>query len=267
MSANNISFSGNIPENYDRYLGPFLFEPYAQDIVERINNPDAKNILEIACGTGRVTKYLRKAFPYTVKLIATDINTDMLKVAKKNIQDNSVEFKVVDAVDLPFADNTFDLIICQFGYMFVPDKSKAFSEAFRVLKKGGCLLFNTWDKIDNNPLVHTVNKIVIDFFESSPPQFYQIPFSMYKKDEILKLMKDAKFTNINIAKVKKESSSHSALEVVKGLITGNPVYNEIVQKDPSAPKILTENAEKKVVKMFGIYAKSNLSAWVIKGFK
>lgn len=267
MPETNISFSGNIPENYDKYLGPFLFEPYAQDFVKKISNPEAKNILEIACGTGRVTKHLRKLFPYTVKIIATDINPEMLKVAKKNIEDNSVQFKIADAQELPFADNTFDLIVCQFGYMFVPDKPKAFAEAYRVLKKGGCLLFNTWDSIENNAVINTVNKIIANFLSDAPPKFFQVPFSMNNKDELLQLVQGAKFTKINISKVKKEAISHSALEVVKGLITGNPVYNEIIQKDPSAPKMLIEKAEKEVVKTYGIYAKSNLNAWVIKAFK
>ena len=88
-----------------------------------------------------------------------------------------------------------------------------------------------------------------------------------KKEEIIQLMQDAQFTNINITKVKKESKSHSALEVVKGLVVGNPIYNEIIQKDPSAPEKLIQKAEKEVVKMYGIYAKSSLSAWVIKAFK
>jgi ubiquinone/menaquinone biosynthesis C-methylase UbiE len=267
MPANNSSFIGNIPENYDRYLGPFLFEPFARDIVERIHNTEARNILEIACGTGRVTRHIRKAFPYSVKLTATDLNADMLKIAKKNIEDNSVEFKVVDAQDLPFADDTFDVIVCQFGYMFVPDKSKAFSDAYRVLKKGGYLIFNTWDRIENNPLTHSVNKIIIDFFGDSPPQFYQVPYSMYNKDELFQFMQAAQFTNISINRVKKEAISHSALEVVKGFITGTAIYNEIIQKNAAAPELLIAKAEKEIVKTYGIYAKSNLSAWIIKAFK
>src|SRR5438132_14212802 len=100
--ATNISFSGNIPENYDRYLGPFLFEPYAKDIAEKVKNLPVSNILEIACGTGRVTRHLRDVFPSMVKIVATDINPDMLKIAKQNVENNNVEFKVADAQDLPF---------------------------------------------------------------------------------------------------------------------------------------------------------------------
>lgn len=266
MPDTNFSFGGNIPENYDRYLGPYLFEPYAQDIAERIKSPDAKNILEIACGTGRVTKHLRKLYPYTVKITATDINPDMLTVAKKNIVDNSIEYKVADAQELPFADDTFDVIVCQFGYMFVPDKTKAFSEAYRVLKKGGCFLFSTWDAIENNPIINTVNKIITGYLDA-PPQFFKTPFSMFKKDELLQLMENAHFTKSTATKIKKEATSHSALEVVKGMVTGNPIYNEIIQKDPSAPAKLIEKAEQEVLKTYGIYAKSNLNAWVVKGFK
>jgi len=263
----NTSFGGSIPESYDRYLGPFLFEPYAKDLVERIKNLNVTNVLEIASGTGRVTRHIRTSFPTTVKITATDINPDMLKIAKQNVENNNVEFRIADAQDLPFESETFDLVVCQFGYMFVPDKPKAFSEAYRVLKKGGILFFNTWDKLANNDVINTVNGIVTEFFENSPPQFYAIPFSMHKKQELSQLPKSAGFSDVTVTKVKKEGSSHSALEVVKGFIEGNPIINEITEKDPTAPPILISKAEKAVMKSYGIYAKSKLSAWIVKAVK
>ena len=139
--ANSISFSGTIPEVYDQYLGPLLFEPFAKDLTERIKNRKISSVLELACGTGRVTKYLSKLLP-DAKIYATDINPDMLVVAKKKVTAENIEWKQTDMQEIPFEDSKFDLVVCQFGIMFVPDKPKAYKEIFRVLKTGAVLLFN-----------------------------------------------------------------------------------------------------------------------------
>lgn len=127
-------FAGTVPHNYDRYLGPHLFEPYALDIIKRIEGLNPKKVLEIACGTGRVTRHLSAALPPESQLWATDLNNDMLQLAKTKIAGNKITWQQVDAQALPFDDAAFDLVVCQFGVMFFPDKAKAFSEVYRVLQ-------------------------------------------------------------------------------------------------------------------------------------
>src|SRR6185295_8943504 len=119
------AFSGTIPENYDRYLGPLLFEPYAMDIVSRIRKEKVSNVLELACGTGRVTRHLFRYFAGKAKITATDLNPDMIAIARQQVLDRSIDWIPADMQQLPFPDNSFDLAVCQYGIMFVPDKPLA----------------------------------------------------------------------------------------------------------------------------------------------
>src|SRR5688572_786938 len=200
------AFAGTIPRNYERYLGPFLFEPYALDIVERLQDKKYAEILELACGTGRVTAHLAESVKHDT-LTATDLNPDMITVARERIPDKKIKWMTADALQLPFQDESFDLVVCQFGIMFFPDKEKGLKEAFRVLKKSGKLVFNTWDKIENNPPVHIGSSIIEGYFGDNPPVFYQIPFSMHDKSELKSLITAAGFRNIKISLVEKEASS------------------------------------------------------------
>ncbi len=166
MKKEFATFSGTVPALYDEYMGPLFFEPYASDIAMRLKENNHQKVLEIACGTGRVTRHIRQTIPTSAELVATDLNPGMLEVAKGVLTEMNVEFCIADAQALPFDDESFDCVVCQFGFMFVPDKPKGLREIFRVLKKEGVLLLNTWDKIENNPLSDTIKNIVASFFAS-----------------------------------------------------------------------------------------------------
>jgi ubiquinone/menaquinone biosynthesis C-methylase UbiE len=267
-TENTSSFTGSIPENYDRGLGPLLFDPFAIDLAERIEGDHILDALEIACGTGRVTHHIRKAIPLNARLIATDLNPDMIAVAKSKYSEENIEWQTCDAQDLPFDDDSFDLVVCQFGIMFVPEKQKAFSEVRRVLRKGGMFLFNTWDKIEFNGPVDLADKIVTSYFEKDPPQFYKTPFSMHDSGEIEGLLKKAGFKNVRVDLVKKEAHSDSVADVTDGLIDGNPVYLEIQKKDPKLLDTIKVHLQKELVKKFGDSPlRCSLQAWVCSSVK
>ena len=250
MNNSNPSFSGSIPRIYDEHLGPLLFEPYALDLVERIKKKPA-SVLEIACGTGIVTSNLRRTLPSSAKLTATDISQDMISIARSKMADKRIEWKLVDAQKLPFDDESFDLVISQFGYMFVPDKPKAFREVFRVMIPGGIFMFNTWDKIEHNRAHGVANKVINSYFENDPALFYQVPFSMHNPDEIKALLKHAGFHDIKIELVKKEGKSSSASHAAVGFVEGNPVYIEIMNKIPSLEKQIIERVTQALAENFG----------------
>jgi len=148
----NVLFQGAVPENYDRHLGPVIFEPWAEDLVSRLANKKYERVLEIACGTGIVTRRLRDVLPATIEIVATDLNSDMFEFAKPKFRDaENVIWQKADASALPFPDCSFDAAICQFGVMFVPDKGAAMRESYRVLRSGGVFLFNVWDSFEVNP--------------------------------------------------------------------------------------------------------------------
>src|SRR6188768_2609617 len=136
-SIPSADFSGDIATHYDHFLGPLFFEPYAIEVAKRIDPVGVSIVLEIAAGTGRVTRHIRERIHPSAKLIASDISKDMLAVAKKKLSHIDIDWQNIDAQQLPFSDNSIDLVVCCFGYMFVPDKPKAFAEVYRVLKPGG----------------------------------------------------------------------------------------------------------------------------------
>lgn len=248
--AQSTSFSGTIPEVYDRYLGPLLFEPFAIDLSERIKNKKFDSMLELASGTGRVTRHLSNLFP-DAKIYSTDINPDMLEVAKKKVEAHNVEWKQADMQEIPFDDSKFDLVICQFGIMFVPDKSKAFKDILRVLKPGGVFLFNTWNSFDKNILAQTTDELINSFFKEDPIIFYRIPFSYFQEDEIRKQMNDAGFKNITFTFLQKEGISPNVREAAKGLVEGNPALISINERNPELKNVIEKQLAKKLLENFG----------------
>jgi len=265
MNNERNLFTGAIPGNYDQYLGPLLFEPNAVELVKRINVFAVKDALETACGTGRVTKHLTKIFAGKVNLIATDYSEEMIQIAKATLSDSHIKFMQADMQSPPFSDNSFDLVICQFGVMFLPEKPKAFKEVFRVLKNGGMFLFNTWDSLENNEATAIVNEAVAAYFNNTAPSFFHLPHSMYDVEELQSLMKDAGFKNISVERILIDSTSPSAEHVAKGFVFGTPMYGELVKLDPASPEIIANNATKMLIEKYGNgIIKTRISAFICK---
>ncbi len=245
MPDKNAAFVGEIPENYDRYLGPVLFEPYAADLVARLDVPEGGAVLELACGTGIVTQHLLERRAPGARIVATDLNEAMLAFARNKLaNDEIVEWRQADAAELPFPDQSFDAVVCQFGVMFFPDKEKAAREAYRVLKPEGAFLFNVWDAIEHNDLPHIAHAIITKFFDDNPPDFYQIPFCFHDAETIRSLLTAAGFRQIQLSRAPLIAIAPSVGEVAKGLVHGNPVITVIRERDQaSIPKIEAAVAE------------------------
>jgi ubiquinone/menaquinone biosynthesis C-methylase UbiE len=234
MPANNVAFVGSIPENYDRYLGPMLFDPYAADLVARLNVPENASVLELACGTGIVTRRLRDRLGPGARLVASDLNEAMMGYASGKFgAEEAVEWQQADATDLPFGDQSFDAVVCQFGLMFFPDKERALRETYRVLKPGGVFLFSVWDKIETNYLPHIAHTIIAKFFDDKPPDFYEVPFSFHDPETIKSLIATTGFKQLQLSVLPLEAISASARDAAKGLIHGNPVITAIKERDES----------------------------------
>lgn len=262
----NVSFSGSIPLNYDQYLGPFLFEPYAIEVASRLKDQNFKNILEIAAGTGRLTKYMSEWVNYE-NFTATDINPDMLEIAKDRIKGKNINWMQADAMELPFGDSSFDLVIIQFGIMFFPDKEQGLREAWRVLRKGGKIIYTTWDKAENNEAIYTGRTIIADYFADNPPVFYNIPFSMYDEKELKILTEEAGFRNVKINLVRKEGQSN-ATDLAIGMVEGNPVIFSILEKNASLVEPIKRHVAEELGKKHGKDPlTSRLQAWIIEGDK
>jgi ubiquinone/menaquinone biosynthesis C-methylase UbiE len=247
----NVVFAGDIPKNYDRYLGPVLFEPYAEDLVSRLKARNVDRVLEIACGTGIVTRRLLDALPAKAEIIATDLNPDMFEFAKAKFRNGeNVQWQQADASALPFPDNSFDAVVCQFGYMFVPDKAKAMCEAHRILKTGGAFLFNVWDSFDANPFGQIAHTSISSFFDRDPPRFYEIPFSLRDSRAVRELVESACFKKIESFVVKKPCRANSAKDFAIGLVHGNPAGTEAAERGVDPGKLI-DAVTKKLAERFG----------------
>jgi ubiquinone/menaquinone biosynthesis C-methylase UbiE len=260
------AFTGTIPANYENYLGPFLFEPYALDVVSRLQDKKYDDILEIACGTGRVTKHLVRSVEHDT-ITASDLNPDMINVAREMVKDKSIKWKQADAMALPFSDRSFDLVILQFGIMFFPDKQKGLNEMYRVLRRGGKIIFNTWDKPEAVPAIYKARKIIENYLGDSLPVFYDIPYSMHNENELRSLTESTGFKEVKITLVKKEGISSSATELATGIVEGNPIYLTITEKDPQLINIIKDQIAKELADNFGENVRSPLQAWVVEGVK
>ena len=252
MSNTDIAFSGSIPVLYETYMGPLIFRPYAEDIASRLSGLASGRILETAAGTGIVTRALDKTLPAGVKIIATDLNQPMLDHAASLLVSDRVTWQKADAQSLPFADGSFDAVVCQFGVMFLPDRIKAYQEARRVLKPGGTFLFNVWDKLENNELAETVTATVAQLFPDNPSYFLaRTPHGYHDTVRILSELRSAGFTDIAFETVTRRSKAPSAREPAIGYCQGTPMRNEINSRDPNRLGEVTEAAATNIAARFG----------------
>ncbi|ROZ78270.1 class I SAM-dependent methyltransferase [Ramlibacter sp. WS9] len=171
MSTIDSVFAGSIPKLYDACMVPMLFEPYAVDLANRLRAMKLSRVLELAAGTGVVTRVLASTFGKDVAIVATDLNQAMLDQAASVGTARPVEWRQADAMQLPFEDESFDAVVCQFGAMFFPDKAKAFAETRRVLRSGGVFVFNVWDRIGENEFASVVQTTLESIFPTDPPRF------------------------------------------------------------------------------------------------
>lgn len=229
MQPVDIRFSGSVPANYQKYMVPLLFQPYAELMAERAAALAPRRVLETAAGTGVVTKALARALP-EAEIVATDLNQAMLDVASAQVGATNVTFREADALNLPFEDGEFDLVVCQFGIMFFPDKVAGNAEARRVLRDGGHYLLAIWDEIENNPLTNVAHRTMQQLFPENPPMFMRRgPFGYADRGQIERDLNAAGFADVRIDTVELMSRSPSARDAATGLTYGSPMGIELAE--------------------------------------
>ena len=239
------AFTGNIPQNYDHYLGPIFFHRCAEDLAVRIAAGQAQQVLEIAAGTGIASRYLRNQLPGKAHITVSDLNDDMLRYAKQKFSsEENISFKVADAMALPFEDGQFDVIACQFGIMFCANKLQTFHEAHRVLRRGGRLLFSIWDALEHNPLPQVTNEVLAEIFDGDAPAFLQLPFSYHDQTQIRKDMEKSGFSDVQFNTINSECAFSQPKNAALGMVTGSPLRLEIEQRgdisiDDVVDKVMT----------------------------
>ena len=252
-SSSDHAFAGSIPLVYDTHLVPLIFEPYAADLVRRLSAMPVTQVLEIAAGTGVVTRAMAAALPAGVSIVATDLNQAMLDRASAVGAARAVVWRQADALQLPFPDGSFDVVVCQFGAMFFPDRVQAFSEARRVLRRDGVLLFNVWDRIEENEFAEVVTTALAGLFPSDPPLFMaRTPHGYFDRDAIARDLAAAGFEHAPaIERVAARSRSASARMAAIAYCAGTPLRNEIEARSPGGLQAATAACAEALAERFG----------------
>ena len=236
MSTSHVdkTFTGSIAEVYESHFVPLIFAPYASDLAPRVAAATPRRVLEVAAGTGVVTRALRELLPASVEIVATDLNQAMLDVAAKVGTTGAVEWRQADATALPFADASFDAVVCQFGVMFLPDKAKAFAELRRVLRPGGTLHFNVWDRLADNEFTDVVTDALATMFPHDPPRFMaRTPHGYHDVGAIARDVRAGGFGEAaRIETVAKRSRAPTARHAALALCAGSPLRSEIETRGP-----------------------------------
>lgn len=253
MTTTDKLFAGSIPEMYERFLVPLIFEPYALDLAGRIAGAEPQHVLETAAGTGVVTRAVASRLPGSVRIVATDLNQPMLDhAATLQPQDRPVSWRQADALALPFPDQSFDTVACQFGAMFFPDKVKGYREARRVLKPGGRFCFNVWDRIVTNEFADVVTESLAAMFPQDPPRFLaRTPHGYHDTDLIRRQLAEAGFSNVAVDAVEHRSKAPSPHHPAMAYCQGTPLRNEIEARDAARLEEATVAATDAIARRFG----------------
>ena len=251
MHGSDAVFADSVPELYDRYLVPLIFEQYAREVANRVVPLAPQAVLEVAAGTGAVTRAVAPLLRES-RIIATDLNKEMLDRAASTTQLPNIEWQVADALELPFDDASFDAVICQFAAMFFPDKIKGFAEARRVLKKGGLFIFSVWDRIEENEFADIVTRSMAEMFPHDPPRFLaRTPHGYFDRDRIMSDVRDGGFASPLIDTIPERSRADSPRIPAIAYCEGTPLRNELVARDAARLDEATTVATDALRRAFG----------------
>jgi len=275
MVATDKLFAGSIPDIYDRFLVPLIFEAYARDLAGRLAKTEPRDVLEIAAGTGVLTRAIAARRPSEARIVATDLNQPMLDHAAARQphddrpHDGRIQWRQADALALPFEDHSFDVVACQFGVMFFPDKVQGYKEARRVLKPGGHFFFNVWDRISENEFADVVTQALAALFPHDPPRFMaRTPHGYHDVERIREELNEAGFASISVEAVAERSKAASPRDAAIAYCQGTPLRNEIEARDASRLEDATKRAADALAERFGSGAiEGRIRAFVITAIR
>jgi ubiquinone/menaquinone biosynthesis C-methylase UbiE len=253
MLESDKAFAGSIPENYDRYMVPLIFEPYAADLARRAASLSPSAVLETAAGSGVVTRALAPQLPRDASYIVTDLNQPMLDYARsRQAPDTRITWRQADALALPFENTAFDLVCCQFGAMFFPDRISGYREARRVLKPGGHFLFSVWDRIEENVFADDVTNALAKMFPHDPPRFLaRTPHGYHDTVLIRRELEEAGFSSVTIDTRAEESRASSPRVPAVAYCQGTVLRTEIEAREPGKLEAATDYAEAAIAQRHG----------------
>jgi SAM-dependent methyltransferase len=187
------------------------------------------------------------------RIVATDLNQPMLDhAAARERGEGRVTWRQADALALPFEDQSFDAVACQFGVMFFPDKVQGFGQARRVLKPGGHFIFNVWDQISDNEFADVVTETLATVFPQDPPRFMaRTPHGYHDVAKIREELTMAGFASISIETRSDISKAASPRDPAIAYCQGTPLRNEIEARGPPGLEAATQACAEALARRFG----------------
>jgi len=254
MNLADRGFTKSIPQLHDHYLVPMIFEPYAEDLAARAAALRPGRLLEIGAGTGVLTRHLVGELPGNVDIVASELNATMLDMAATRGTERPVEWRLADAAELPFEDESFDLVACQFGVSLFTDRPRAFAEIRRVLKPDGVFLFNVWDHLDSNELAETITHALAQAFPDDPPRFLaRTPHGCHDIHALRQELVDAGFEHeADIVTLPMRACAESPSQPALGFCQGTPLRAEIEKRAPGRLPEMTAYAARAIGERFGV---------------
>lgn len=253
MSSSDRAFAGAIPDLYERLLVPLMFGPYAADLAERVAAARPREILETAAGTGALTRAMAERTGADVRIVATDLNQAMLdRAATSQNPGDRVSWQQMDATTLAFEDGRFDVVACQFGVMFFPDRRRAYAEARRVLAARGRFLFNVWDAMSRHPVQQALGEVLAAMFPDDPPDFMaRVPHGYHDVDRVASDLQAAGFGDVAMDTVDKVTTAPSAETVATAFCQGTPWRAELEARRPGGLEAVTREAAEALGRRLG----------------
>jgi SAM-dependent methyltransferase len=210
---------------YDEHLVPAVFRPYAEDLADRVARHAPQTVLELAAGTGVLTRAMLARLP-AADVTATDLNVAMVDVGSAHVP--TAAWRQADAMQLPFGEASFDLVACQFGVMFFPDRPAAYAGIARVLRPGGHFLFSCWAPLEKHDVEAEVIAALARTFPADPPTFLaRVPHGYHDASVVVSDLTTAGFAGVHIDTVELECTGRTAAELARGYCRGTPLRAEI----------------------------------------
>lgn len=195
----------SVAKAYDSLLVPSLFTPWAMHLIQAHEPWTHKHVLDVACGTGAVTKELARSVGPAGKVFALDINRQMLDIARSACAEwaHLLEFIEGAAESMAIPDNTLDTVVCQQGFQFFPDKAAAATEIYRVLKPGGNAMISTWCPVAECEIFGALCESLEEIQEDALSQLMRVPFDFMPAQDLQAAFQQAGYLDIQVSKQKK----------------------------------------------------------------
>ena len=253
MAESDKAFTGSIPQAYDTLMVPMLFDAYASHTAALVAASSPQAVLETAAGSGAVTRALAPLLSAQARYVVTDLSPGMLAhAAARQGADARIEWQQADAVALPFADASFDVVCCQFGAMFFPDRVTGYQQARRVLKPGSRFVFAVWDRLEENAFADDATRALATVFPEDPPRFLaRLPHGYHDVAQIREDLRQAGFTRVDIETREAVSRAPSARDVATAFCQGSPLNAEINARDASRLSLAIQRVTEAIASRHG----------------